>query len=314
MQTDAARPNRRGRGWLFAACLGLALTAPRWGVAAGNNDAKGPRTEVTGVGYGGVESSGWACGPIGRAQYAGGAASMRFSGRAPSPAEGRGLLLDARAAVQRMTVEIIDPRCDDDAHRTIFEEPSPPTPDERQSCIKEESVAPPDATLAAASVRAGYEWAYGGFQVGGGGFERWASHADGDPIQQLFPDVEGWGQAPGRWRVLLGLGRPLLTDLFRPALYTGADVAVGDGLLEVRAGQYLVQPAHGGALVAEAAWLAPVAPGLWVRVGASVGTPSATGSEPSLSGSLGLSAAFDHAPAPPASSTPDQPYATPDQP
>lgn len=233
--------------------------------------------EVEVAGYGGETNGGWTCGPMGQLKYAGAAANVKVTERAPHDEAGDGWVVSAGASGERqkLTITTCHPESD---------------------CSGKENQAPPAAVLAGGQLRTGYHSKYWGIEGGGGVYQGYRTAGDATPSVAVYPQVEARGGKAGPTSVfgVLGFGSPLVTTMQRPGLYTGMSVDSDKGFgVDARLGVYRQGPAlTDGESIAwrgDLAGRVRVVKGLSLRAGGAVGTSD---NRANLEGSAGIVAAF----------------------
>lgn len=261
----------RRRCFLALGCLALSLTAP--------HSTRAAVTEAEAVGYGGTTAGGWACGPVGRANYGGVAARVRMAERAARHGGGGGLL-EVGGAAEYEAVKIIDCRGDDPCEGP-----------------------PPERVLVGSHFRVGYigllsnEGHSLGVEGGLTAYQGWRTASGGTPAVHAFPDLEvAYRHQHDAFRIVAGFGSPSVTHYRRPGIYGGTDISVGAADLQLRAGLYRAGPGEldDAELRADAAVVVPVAGAVSVRAGGAAmsGGGNETFEHPGGEGQLGVRAAF----------------------
>ena len=249
---------------------GLALLVAS---AAQPTRAATTKGEVEGAAYGGTTAGGWVCGPVGRANYAGVGARVRFDEREAKKHQGSGWSATVGGGAEAESVEII--KCRDDP------------------CTAEDEVAPPNTTLVGAQAKGGYHWQHFGVEGGAMAYSGWDDNTDRSPGWAALPVVELSAGRRDKTHVVAGLGSPLVTTMRRPGGYLGANIKAGDSVeIDARAGAYRVGPGlsedigpRGDVVVR-----IPVGSEVTVNVGASVSNSDDGGL--GAEGGLGASAGF----------------------
>jgi hypothetical protein len=204
----AVKPWRRG---LYAACvIALASTARQ----------AGGSTEVEAVGHAGSTAGGWLCGPVARANYAGGAARLRQGQRPRNHRHGGGFALTATGAVEHEALSVVS--CDEG---------------------EGECPLPPDRLMKGASIEASHHGRLGGATLGLGAYEAWQSAGHRTPALAVYPELELDLRIGPPVRGVIGFGSSVVTTIRRPGAYLGADLLLRPLTLELRAGAHRAGPA-----------------------------------------------------------------------
>lgn len=226
------------RSILFAGLLGIVASAP-FKVRA--------TTEVEGDGFAGTSPGGWACGPVGRVNYAGGGARVRVAEK-PAAFGGKGFTGEIAGSAAYEATRFV--RCHAD-------------------CDANDHEMPPDRGMYAGQARVGHHWDDFGLEAGATGFQSWEQNTSTEPKIVVIPDVQLSFRNGNKLRGVLGFGSPTVTTLSRPGLYLGGQIPVGTAELQSYLGAFRMGPELAAGFRADVAALVPVTPGLRVRLGAS---------------------------------------------
>jgi hypothetical protein len=158
-----------------------------------------------------------------RARYAGGAARVRIAEN-DKRLLGSGYAVEAAGSLARERYEIIE--CNDSCQENAQGEPR----------------ALPDAWMGGGHLRAGYSNDNVGIAFGLSTYTQYRNETSTSPGLYIFPDLEIGAGVTGSYRILGGLGTPLLGSLRYPGLYIGADFAIGRGELQSRLGVHRTGP------------------------------------------------------------------------
>jgi hypothetical protein len=226
------------RAILFAGLLGIVATAPARVRAS---------TELEGDGFAGTSPGGWACGPVGRVNYAGGGARVRIAEK-PAALGGKGFSGEVAGSAAYEKTEFV--RCD-------------------RECDEDDHVMPPARVQYAGRARVGYGWDVFGIEAGAVGFEYWKENTSTNPTFQVIPDVELSLRSGDAVKGMIGFGSPTVTTLSRPGLYAGVRVPVATAEFQSYIGAFRMGPTDAAGFRTDVAALMPIAPALRVRVGLS---------------------------------------------
>ncbi len=205
-------------------------------------------TDAEGVGYGGTTAGAWACGPIGRVNYAGGGARVRVA-ETKAPLGGRGWTADVAGAAEREHTAFVS--CDG-------------------TCGSNDHVMPPDSTLYGGHARVGHSWEVFGVEAGATVLETFPHNTDDGPRPDVVPDVELSLRSHDKVRGMIGVGSPSVQTLIRPGLYGGVQVALGDVEVGGTVGAFRVGPSGDLGARAEASAILPVTEVVKIKVAGSV--------------------------------------------
>jgi hypothetical protein len=226
------------RSILVAGSLCIVATAPARVRAS---------TEIEGDAFAGTSPGGWACGPIGRVNYAGGGARVRVAEQR-APFGGKGFTGEVAGSAAYESTEFV--RC-------------------RGDCETKDRLLPPAQVMFAGHARVGHHWDVFGIEAGATGFESWEHNTSTKPTLYVIPDVELSLRSDDVVKGVIGFGSPTVTTLSRPGLYAGARVPVATAEVQTYVGAFRMGPEHAAGFRADVAALMPIAPGLQIRVGAS---------------------------------------------
>ncbi len=228
-------------------------------------------TEVEAAASGGTSTGGWACGPLGRANY-GGLNAQFHHDDADGPDESA-VTFTAGGGADYEDVELVDARCDDD-------------------CSTDDTTIPPATVLFGAHARLGYRWESFGIAGGGVVYSGYKDNTDDSVTLQPLPQVEATFGRRDATQVRLGLGVPNATMSRRPGLYVGARFFTDQKhIIDISAGAHRMSPVLNQlGSRADGVWKIPVSETLLARLGvsAALGDGQRLGGE----GSVGVSAMF----------------------
>jgi len=242
----------RGRGFrrlLLVVCfLGVATTGPGF---AGELEA-----EV--VEYAGQSTGGWACGPVGRARYAGLGARIRYSERAVDDPTGSGLTGIVGAAVEHERVELVDRR-----YCGLLKE-----------CRAYER-DPENLVLGGVGATVGDNMRYFGAHFGAQAFGARSRPNSREASVMIVPQLElRVGPEHFAWGTL-GFGSPMVTTYRRFGAYVGGGLRLGAHQLEGQLGGFRAGPSMSDDFQTRLnlAWKFPLKGLLGPRIGFSIAEP-----------------------------------------
>jgi hypothetical protein len=239
--------------------------------------ARAVGVEAEGAMYGGQNSGGWLCGPMGSVRYGGVGSQITVSQRDRSAPEGQGPMLNVGFGAERDAVRLTNvTNC-------------------KQDCAVSPLLAQ-GSLLLGGRARLGWGYEHVSVQAGAGLYQTYDGPLGVKPGLSIYPDGEIAFGKLNRIYGLLGAGSSEVTTFLRPGAYAGLGVGSAAGLgLELHGGYFVQGPVLGTAgahldLVGRAP--IPFTKRLHVRLGGSLGRPDVAPAPLDWEGSVGLACGY----------------------